>query len=720
MATSPIRSAVVPRRSGRTLQSCPLCASTELSYEFIVDGQPVCRCERCTLLFINPQPSRVAGRETAAAAEPMEVSVYDLHASNAAERLDQLAAYAGHAPHRLLMVANDPFLTEEARRRQWDVVSLSVDDLEQGGLSSLPDGTFDAAVFYCTLERLADPEGALRALGRSLTPDAAVMVIAPTIDSRTARIFRSAWWEFHARNLHYFTADTLQSLLIKSGYGDPIIHNDESAVSLEYFRGKIPAISSRFYRRVISVLLALLPPFVRHRAFRSLTSRRVIFSRRKAPRPVPVLSVIVPAFNEKATLSTIMDRLIEKSIEGMTIEIVLVESNSTDGTRDVAQHYGQHPRVTLILQDSPRGKGFAVRSGLAACTGDIVLFQDADLEYDIGDYDDLVAPLLAHRYNFVIGSRHAAKGQVWKIRQFNDSAPLAAFFNLGHVIFLTLFNLIYRQRMRDPFSMFKVFRRDCIYGLPFECNRFDFDFEIVIKLLRKGYRPLELPVMGLTIVPAQTKVRAGSRKRFMGHSPSTRSMSQKWSQKYSVHHRRFSVRRQGFLVETGVPARMHKTCEQLRVVAMPRGFVEQPHDRTTGLAGVGFEIGVELVRDRQLRIQFERAVVRLPGPFHAVGRCLDVLADEAIASAQASPGRRVAWIERDAALVQVARLHRAAQAAADLVAAQIQLVRAGAGRRIWRRRRGRAAQWQRQRLDHATREVVLELEEIAERRLNRM
>ena len=146
-----------------------------------------------------------------------------------------------------------------------------------------------------------------------------------------------------------------------------------------------------------------------------------------------------------------------------------------------------------------------MRSGLAVCTGDVVLIQDADLKYGLDDYDNLVAPLMVYRRNFIIGSRHVAKGQVWKIRQFNDSAPLAAVFNLGHVIFLTLFNVIYRQRLRDPFSMFKVFRRDCLYGLTFECNRFDFDFEIVIKLLRKGYRPLELPVNYRARSPSEGK-----------------------------------------------------------------------------------------------------------------------------------------------------------------------------------------------------------------------
>ncbi len=135
----------------------------------------------------------------------------------------------------------------------------------------------------------------------------------------------------------------------------------------------------------------------------------------------------------------------------------------------------------------------------------MVLFQDADLEYDIDDYDDLIAPLLAYRRNFVIGSRHVSKGRVWKIRQFNDAVALAAIFNAGHMFFLGLFNFLYRQRLRDPFSMFKVFRRECLYGLSFECDRFDFDFEIVIKLLRKGYRPLELPVNYQARSPSEGK-----------------------------------------------------------------------------------------------------------------------------------------------------------------------------------------------------------------------
>ncbi|HEY7444589.1 MAG TPA: glycosyltransferase [Vicinamibacterales bacterium] len=512
--TSTTALARASRASGKTVDHCSICGSHELRYEFIVDGYPMCRCPQCTLLFLNPQPARPA-TQADASHEDLSSSVYDLHTANAVSRLDQLMTYASVTPQRLLMIANDAFLTQEARRRDVDVMSLTSDEVDTGALTALPDHMFDAAVFYCTLERLSDPRAVLIELKRRLTPAGVLMVIGPTIDSRTARLFRSAWWEFHSQNLHYFSADTLQSLLLKCGYGDPIIDSDDCSVSLEYFRRKIPAVSSGFYRGVLGLLVSVTPGFLRHRAFRSLNSRRVLIARSKPMAETPTLSVIVAAYNEKETLRTLMDRLIAKSIDGVNIEIVLVESNSSDGTREDAERFATHPRVRYVPEDRPRGKGHAVRSGLAVCTGDVVLFQDADLEYDIDDYDDLVAPLLAYRRNFVIGSRHVSKGRVWKIRQFNDAVPLAALFNLGHVVFLSLFNFLYRQRLKDPFSMFKVFRRECLFGLTFECNRFDFDFEIVIKLLRKGYRPLELPVNYRARSPSEGK------KVTMIHDPLT-------------------------------------------------------------------------------------------------------------------------------------------------------------------------------------------------------
>ena len=120
------------------------------------------------------------------------------------------------------------------------------------------------------------------------------------------------------------------------------------------------------------------------------------------------------------------------------------------------------------------------------------MIQDADDEYDIEDYDALIQPLISGETAFVLGARHG--GGAWKMRQFEDQPFAAAFLNFGHWLFTTLVNVVYGLRLKDPFTMYKVFRADCLRGLKFECNRFDFDYELLIKLVRRGYRPIEVPV----------------------------------------------------------------------------------------------------------------------------------------------------------------------------------------------------------------------------------
>jgi hypothetical protein len=223
--------------------------------------------------------------------------------------------------------------------------------------------------------------------------------------------------------------------------------------------------------------------------------RRLRISARRscAARTTRTCSIIVPVFNERNTFPELMRTLLHKRLDhlGLEREIILIESNSTDGTRELVAGFAATPGVRVLWQDRPRGKGHAVRAGLAVAIGDIVLIQDADLEYDVNDYDALLAPLLQERAAFVLGSRHTAGVGM---RQFTDQRLLGKVLNAAHLFFTLLINILYRQRLRDPFTMFKVFRRDCLYGLTFECNRFDFDHELLIKLLLKGYRPLEVPV----------------------------------------------------------------------------------------------------------------------------------------------------------------------------------------------------------------------------------
>ncbi len=489
---------VVTRPSaGRPRHDCPICSSPDLEYEFLIDGYPVCRCQRCSLLFLNPGP---AGASKPALAEGAEASppaddedAYEVHEANAAGVLDRLLRYAGITEGRLLLVSGTPSMEAEARRRGLEVVVRSARSLEQG----VPAGNgapVQACLLHRVLETVGDPLALLESIRRMLAPGGCLMVVSPTLDSRTARIFRSWWWEFRKENRYYFTADTLQNLLLRAGYGDPIILRDRTILSLRYLRTRLSAMPSSLRYRLLRWGAALAPGFLRRRVFRFLDSRTAVLVRVRSHPATPRLSVVMPVYNERGTFLAVMERLLAKQLDDVEMEIIVVESNSSDGTRELVRRYERDPRVRVILEDRARGKGHAVRRGFEAAGGDVVLIQDADLEYDIDDYDSLVKPIVQYEKSFVIGSRHILKGDVWKIRQFNDVAGLAVLFNLGHLIFLALFNLFYRQRLKDPFSMYKVFRRDCLYGLSFECDRFDFDFELTIKLLRKGYRPMELPV----------------------------------------------------------------------------------------------------------------------------------------------------------------------------------------------------------------------------------
>ncbi|HTL69047.1 MAG TPA: glycosyltransferase family 2 protein [Lacunisphaera sp.] len=206
----------------------------------------------------------------------------------------------------------------------------------------------------------------------------------------------------------------------------------------------------------------------------------------------PRLSVIIPVFNEAATVRQVLDEVWAKTIPGWDLELIIVESNSTDGTREIVREFDGRPRVRVQFEAEARGKGHAVRAGLALATGDVVLIQDADLEYEVDDYDVLLAPIAARTQSFVLGSRHGRSG--WALRKFTDQPLAALVLNLGHWGFTLCLNAALGIWLKDPFTMFKVFRRDCLDQLTLECDRFDFDWELLIKLVRRGHRPVEIPV----------------------------------------------------------------------------------------------------------------------------------------------------------------------------------------------------------------------------------
>jgi len=419
---------------------CPLCSADDVGYEFVLERVAFSLCQGCGLLFGNRL--RLANARTTS--DPNDGAAIEA-------LIPVVAKYARHVPERCVLIGS---------------MEAHVAGLEVRELGSLASGElFDAIFLLRTLEGEANPAELLCDLSKHLSLNGTLVLLAPSTASAAARSQRNAWGALRSGR-YFFSPDNLQLLATRCELGEFISFIDAQDLGCGSNEGL-----ERWFRSNMALLCRPV--------------------RRNSPR---LLSVIFPVFNEVATVETSLIRVLNKEIPDVDIEVVIVESNSTDGSRAIVEKYRDHDRVRLVLEDRPRGKGFAVRIGLQHARGDVILFQDADLEYDVEDYDELVSPLFELRRNFILGSRHNARGEAWKIRHFAEQPGVSTLANMAHVVLLKMFNTIYKQRLRDPFTMYKVFRRDCLYGLTFECNRFDFDFEINIKLLRKGYQPTEIPV----------------------------------------------------------------------------------------------------------------------------------------------------------------------------------------------------------------------------------
>lgn len=204
------------------------------------------------------------------------------------------------------------------------------------------------------------------------------------------------------------------------------------------------------------------------------------------------LSIVMPVYNEKKYFEKILQRVMKVNIP-LEKEIVIVESNSTDGTRQLVKKYEKRKGFKVIYEDKPRGKGSAVKRGFKAATGDIILIQDSDMEYNPQDYPKLIEPILRNKAKFVLGSRKIGQN-TWKIRSSKTSIIKVAFINVIAHMADAFFNVLYGVHLTDSQTMYKVFRRECIKGIKFTSNHFNLDFEICARLIRRGYIPVEVPI----------------------------------------------------------------------------------------------------------------------------------------------------------------------------------------------------------------------------------
>ncbi len=193
------------------------------------------------------------------------------------------------------------------------------------------------------------------------------------------------------------------------------------------------------------------------------------------------LSVIMPAFNEIKTIREILKRIREVDIDK---EILIVDDFSTDGTREFLESIEGDEDVRVFYHSQNMGKGSAIRTAISHVTGDVVIIQDADLEYDPNDYIKLVAPIKEGRASVVYGSRYSNP---------ENELPFTR-FKVAVLLLTALANILYGAGITDEATCYKVFRADVLKSIPLRCKRFEFCPEVTAKVRKRGHRIEELPI----------------------------------------------------------------------------------------------------------------------------------------------------------------------------------------------------------------------------------
>ncbi|MBI2561185.1 MAG: glycosyltransferase family 2 protein [candidate division NC10 bacterium] len=198
------------------------------------------------------------------------------------------------------------------------------------------------------------------------------------------------------------------------------------------------------------------------------------------------LTILIPAFNEVRTIRELLRQVDAADAAGLEKDLIIVDDGSTDGTRERLQQLdGLKTPFRVLFHAQNMGKGAALRTALTYASGDIILIQDADLEYDPSEYPELLAPILMGRADVVYGSR---------IRGGKPVRDFSLIYLWGNRFVTFAANLLYRGALTDMETCYKVFRADVIKNIQIRANRFEFEPEITAKVLKRGHKIVELPI----------------------------------------------------------------------------------------------------------------------------------------------------------------------------------------------------------------------------------
>lgn len=490
--------AVVRSRASGPFVSCPACAADVERYLFHERGARFVQCRSCNLVYVNPPTTEIR--------DYFNIPETD---SRAAERdrahvrreMQDVLRYAseiflerrGSAPRRVLLAG----ITTEGRDLAPAPTDVRIIHLDQAQTSRLVreadvsplvaavGDDVEMVVLNQLLEVCPRAAEVVQQLADALPEKAMVVVVFSNVGSLPGRVLRRNWRRFFDWKSAYFDAQNLRGMMERCGFRFVAQTglNTSYTVSRVADRTLPGSRVSSLFQRIGTGDFALRVPTGTYAA---------VYEPSTSPDPTERVSVIMPVFNEATYVRSVLEELLAKRFV-LPHEVIVVESNSTDGTRDIVRSFEGTPNLQIIYEEAPRGKGSAVRRGLSAATGSIVLIQDADYEYDLDDYDALLEPIVQRRTSFVLGSRSLGLDD-WKVRRFARSRTKAFLMNFAQLLFAKTFNVLYQQRVTDVNTMFKVFRRECIEGVEFKADGFSFDIELACMLVQQGFGPMEVPV----------------------------------------------------------------------------------------------------------------------------------------------------------------------------------------------------------------------------------
>ena len=487
--------AVARSRANARFISCPACGADAERYLFHERGARFVQCRSCDVVYVNPPAREVPDYfDIPSAGATIE------DAEHVRKELEDVLRYANHvyrarrgsSPARVLVAGRMSGEASMAASANVEAVRLTREDtlrlVNEADVSPIVasiGNDVEIVVLNQLLEACPRASDVVADLAGRLPSRALLVVVYSNTASLPGRILRHNWRRFFDWKAVYFNSENVRSMLERSG----LHFVAQSGLNTSYTVTRaldltLPGNPVASVARCLGLDAATV---------RVPTGTYVsIFERARASEVSERLSVIMPVFNEAAYLRAVLEELLAKQFV-IPHEVIVVESNSTDGTREIVQTFEGRPGLQIIYEDRPRGKGAAVRRGLAAASGTIVLIQDADFEYDLDDYDTLLEPIVQRRTGFVLGSRSLGLDD-WKVRRFARSRIKAFLMNVAQLLFARTFNVLYQQRVTDVNTMFKVFRRECIEGVEFAATGFSFDIELACMLVKNGYSPMEVPV----------------------------------------------------------------------------------------------------------------------------------------------------------------------------------------------------------------------------------